>query len=169
MVQVIGIQWYMHHEIFKAVREVDGKLWWLNYAFLMFVSSLPFYAELMATFISESSSYYYIGALCFGMILMGSLQLSVWLHVLYYRTRHDQSSYLFSLRMVTVMTLALAVTPCMATVTFFVALGLSPSDAIWVLCLIPITVVALFALFGAPWSSLRQHELEETQRLHGSH
>jgi uncharacterized membrane protein len=144
----------MHHEIFKVVFEVNGVLWLLNYTFLMFISSLPFYAELMATFISASSSVYYVGALCVGMILMGSFQLSVWLYVLYNRHKHEHSSELFTQRLLTVLTLALSTTPLVAALAYFVSLIFSADYAIWVLCLIPVIVVSLFALFGVSWDSL---------------
>jgi len=143
----------MHHEIFKAIKkEVDNVLWWINYSFLMLVSSLPFFAELMATFLRTESSVEYIGALCFGLIITGILQLSVWLYILYRRNEHGPNQDLFGTRLLTVMTLALSTTPLVATATFFVAL--KTDNAVWLLCTSPVIVLMLFALCGAPRETL---------------
>ena len=144
--------WYMHHEIFKTVAKVDDVLWWIDYSFLMLVSSLPFFAELMATFVRSENAIEYIGALCLGLIVMGMLQLSVWLYLLYRRDDHGPHQELFGTRMLTVMTVALSTTPLVAAVTFFVAL--KTDYAVWLLCASPIIVLVLFATCGAPWESL---------------
>jgi uncharacterized membrane protein len=45
-----GLFWFLHHATFHALEKVDRGVCWINIAFLMFVSLLPFSTALLAAF-----------------------------------------------------------------------------------------------------------------------
>ncbi len=47
---VIGFYWYSHHQMFKYVRGHDAALVWLNLAFLLTITVLPFLSELVGDY-----------------------------------------------------------------------------------------------------------------------
>jgi len=47
---VIGFYWYSHHQMFKYVRGHDAILVWLNLAFLLTLTVLPFLSELVGDY-----------------------------------------------------------------------------------------------------------------------
>ena len=47
---VIGFYWYAHHQIFKYIQGHDAALVWLNLAFLLTITLLPFLSELVGDY-----------------------------------------------------------------------------------------------------------------------
>jgi uncharacterized membrane protein len=47
---VIGFYWYAHHHLFTYIRDYDAALVWLNLAFLMTLTILPFLSELVGDY-----------------------------------------------------------------------------------------------------------------------
>jgi uncharacterized membrane protein len=47
---VIGFYWYSHHQMFKFIRGTDAALVWLNLAFLLPLTVLPFLSELASDY-----------------------------------------------------------------------------------------------------------------------
>jgi uncharacterized membrane protein len=62
---ILGVFWVIHHSVFAAVRLYDTTLVWLNIAFLMFVSLIPFSTALTGKngFISVTAVIYGVNML----------------------------------------------------------------------------------------------------------
>ena len=163
---MISVLWYIHHEVCKVVHDVNDLLWWLNFLFLMFVSSLPFFAELMTTSLtSDVDSVYFIGSLSLGVMALGGSLLGVWLYVLRHRDKHARDAVLFTSRMITVMTATIAAIPLGAVLSFFVSLFFDVYNILWVVWVVPMAPVAILGLFGMPWSYLLESHDEEGTNL----
>ncbi len=64
---VLGTLWIGHHYQFHFIRRSDRVLLWINIAFLLFVSFLPFATALLGSFPGER-----VAALTYGATLMGA-------------------------------------------------------------------------------------------------
>jgi uncharacterized membrane protein len=47
---VVGLYWFAHHRVSHQVRQIDGTFIWLNLVWLLFVSIIPFPAELLGQY-----------------------------------------------------------------------------------------------------------------------
>lgn len=51
---MLGLWWTYHHGVFANIKQIDGRLMWLNLFFLMFVSLIPFSTSLVAAYWREN-------------------------------------------------------------------------------------------------------------------
>jgi uncharacterized membrane protein len=69
-----GLYWFLHHSSFQFIRHVTRTLIWINLAFLMFVSLLPFSAALLGHFIRFpiAAQVYYGNQMAIGLLVVTS-------------------------------------------------------------------------------------------------
>jgi uncharacterized membrane protein len=72
---LIAVFWFIHHHIFSHIHRVDNAFIWLNVAYLLGISFLPFPSALLGAYPDERFSLlFYIGCLSF----VGCMLLSIW-------------------------------------------------------------------------------------------
>lgn len=74
----LGVFWIAHHILYHAVRHADRVLLWLNIAFFMLVSLLPFSTSVLNSFSHSLIAPFVFGA---NLALAGWLLLFQWLYV----------------------------------------------------------------------------------------
>jgi uncharacterized membrane protein len=84
----LGTFWIGHHSLFHFVRRVDRGLLWLNLLFLLFVSLLPFSANLLSGHTSLHIPVVVYGTNLLLLSLITLLQLSYLVH--HRELSHDQ-------------------------------------------------------------------------------
>jgi uncharacterized membrane protein len=71
----LGVFWVVHHIMYHAIRRADRTLLWLNIAFFMFVSLLPFSTSVLNAFPSALIALFLFGA---NLALVGWLLFFQW-------------------------------------------------------------------------------------------
>jgi uncharacterized membrane protein len=56
-VGIIGLFWFSHHELFAEVQRIDGRLMWLNIAYLSIVVLIPFVQRVQGEYPMEPIAY----------------------------------------------------------------------------------------------------------------
>ena len=74
----LGVFWIAHHIMYQAVRRADHTLLWLNIAFCMFVSLLPFSVSVLNAFSHSLIAPFLFGA---NLAVVGWLLFMQWLYV----------------------------------------------------------------------------------------
>ena len=74
----LGVFWVGHHIMYHAIRRADRTLLWLNIAFFMFVSLLPFSTSVLNAFPRALIAPFLFGA---NLALVGWLLFSQWAYV----------------------------------------------------------------------------------------
>ena len=74
----LGVFWIAHHVMYHAIRRADRTLLWLNIAFFMLISLLPFSTSVLNAFSSSLIAPFLFGA---NLALVGWLLLLQWLYV----------------------------------------------------------------------------------------
>jgi uncharacterized membrane protein len=68
---VISNYWLAHHRVFRYVEKYDSKLIQLNLIFLLFITVVPFFTELISSYASLQSAedIFYLSQACGGVLL----------------------------------------------------------------------------------------------------
>jgi uncharacterized membrane protein len=74
----LGVFWIAHHIMYHAVRRADRRLLWLNIAFFMLVSLLPFSTSVLNAFSRSLIAPFLFGA---NLALVGWLLFLQWLYI----------------------------------------------------------------------------------------
>jgi len=74
---IVGIYWIAHHRTFEHIIRHDGKLMWLNLAFLLVISLLPFPTATLGEY-GDNSEAVALYALFMG--LSGALLMAIWVY-----------------------------------------------------------------------------------------
>jgi TMEM175 potassium channel family protein len=72
-----GLFWFWHHVTFHYISHVDGTIVWINLAFLMFVSLLPYSTAMLGAFTLHqpvSLGFYFGNQLALGLLLNAQWQ-----------------------------------------------------------------------------------------------
>ncbi len=72
---MVGIYWIAHHRTFEHIIRHDSRLMWLNLAFLLVISLLPFPTAILGEYGDNSEAVALYG---FSMGLSGALLMAVW-------------------------------------------------------------------------------------------
>ena len=74
---VVGSYWFAHHRVFRAVREYDDALIWLNILFLLCIAFVPFASAVIGEHGNERSAVLFYGLV---MITTGLVQTVLWVY-----------------------------------------------------------------------------------------
>ena len=72
---VVGVYWVGHHNQFHYVRRVDRPFLWINIAFLMTISFIPFTAALLGEYLRQQIAVAVYGA---NLVVVGATLYAVW-------------------------------------------------------------------------------------------
>lgn len=152
---LIGMYWVFHHHTFSYVSEVDGVFLWLNIAFLLLVSFLPFPTSMLGKYPMKELPILIYG----GNLLL--INLSGFLGILYLRRNRQLSTPLFTdIAFRTQMKMYLGVNLMYAfciVVAFF-----SPLASILLLSLLTMYLIIRSAMFvGIGKCILPEHNVEK--------
>ena len=87
---LIGMYWVFHHHTFSFIAEVDGFILWINIAFLLFISFLPFPTSLLGRYPVKE-----LPILIYGINLL-LINLTGFLGIIYLRRNRQLSTPLFT-------------------------------------------------------------------------
>jgi len=74
---ILGMFWVAHHTEFRYIKKLDHKLIWLNIFYLLFVSLLPFSAELLGKYPYNQAAVIVYGI---HLMLMVLIHYFIWQH-----------------------------------------------------------------------------------------
>eukprot|EP01095_Lingulamoeba_sp_RSL-Kostka_P001722 TRINITY_DN1250_c0_g1_i1.p1 TRINITY_DN1250_c0_g1~~TRINITY_DN1250_c0_g1_i1.p1 ORF type:complete len:625 (-),score=125.77 TRINITY_DN1250_c0_g1_i1:62-1936(-) len=143
----LSFLWYFHCKMMKVVKKLTNLMFWINLMFLMFVSSLPFFAEMMSRYIHDFLT---VCFLCSVLIVLGLSQFSFWgLIMLYRKKKHiiTTRSYMLCKRNMIFQSILLLVLPTMGVINFVISYFINSDIALCILWFIPIIYILLF-VFG---------------------
>jgi uncharacterized membrane protein len=72
---MLGVFWIGHHNQFHYIRRTDRVLLWINIAFLMFVTAIPFSTQVLGQYRSQPAAVIFYAI---NLILVGFLLYSQW-------------------------------------------------------------------------------------------
>ncbi len=127
---VIGMFWMRHHSMFSLIRRHDSVLMWLNMAFLLVISLMPFPTAVLGEYGSVGVAV----ALYAGFMLAAGLLLNlIWM---YATTNHRLVSADLDPKLIRRPTLRGMVISTIFALVILVALFVNPEWAIWGLLLV---------------------------------
>lgn len=74
---VLGVYWVEHHRAYRYIRRADHISIWLNIFFLLFISLIPFSAEMLGRYGDQEISVIIYGA---NLLASASLRYAMWAH-----------------------------------------------------------------------------------------
>jgi len=74
---VIGVYWALHHRLFRLIHTIDGRLIWLNLAFLMFAALVPASTSLLREYGGQRES---VIVYAVSVSLLGMTEFLIWVY-----------------------------------------------------------------------------------------
>lgn len=140
---VVGYYWLMHHRMFQIIRFHDNVILWLNLAFLLCISLIPFPTAIISEYAHETVAVVLYASF---MAIANTLLLCIWLHAAEKR-RFMLASYPYaSIKRTTVLGFAALAVFLLSIPLAFVSTNLAMLS--WVL--IFFTQPILYTKEGAP-------------------
>ena len=132
---VVGLYWIVHHNLFQQIVRHDRLLLWLNLAFLLTVSFLPYPTEILGLYGTRFAWTLYAS----NIVLVGITLTAIWTYAARAGFLADEIDE-FTARAVTirgliapaVFLLSIGAAVVSVTLAFFVPLLIAPLQALWV-------------------------------------